>query len=216
MGFWRATNIAVNRKKPIPIPTFPLKGEEVKPRLTITGIRKFKIQFMLTLHTKITEATTIAAQLTLPYELREKSRLRATLSTGEDVAVFTQRGSVMRDGDLMQGDDGRVVQIIAAAEPTYRVECATAFDLLRCAFHLGNRHTQAQLGDGFLRIRKDKVLKEMLEGLGAKVSEESAPFEPESGAYGGGHHHGGDDAHPHNPLAPIPLRQKIHRPMDKE
>ena len=85
--------------------------------------------------------------------------------------------------------------------------------LLRCAFHLGNRHTQAHIGNGFLRIRKDAVLKEMLEGLGAKVEEELAAFEPESGAYGGGHHHHGDDGH--HPLAPIPLRQKIHRPGDK-
>ncbi|HVL77572.1 MAG TPA: urease accessory protein UreE, partial [Noviherbaspirillum sp.] len=61
------------------------------------------------------------------------------------------------------------------------------------------------------------VLKEMLEGLGATVTEEMAPFEPESGAYGGGHHHhhGDHDHHHHHPLAPIPLRQKIHRPSDK-
>ena len=119
----------------------------------------------------------------------------------------------MRDGDLMLGNDSRIVQIIAAAEPTYKVECSTAFELLRCAFHLGNRHTQAQVGEGFLRIRLDPVLKDMLHGLGATVHEELSPFEPEAGAYGGGHHHG-DDAHPHNPLAPIPLRQRIHRPSD--
>jgi urease accessory protein len=169
---------------------------------------------MLTLQTKIATAETIAAQLILPYELREKSRLLAQLPSGEEVAVFTARGSVMRDGDLMQGDDGRVVQIIAAAEPTYKIVCDSAFDLLRCAFHLGNRHTQAQLGDGFLRIRLDSVLKEMLQGLGANVIEELASFEPEAGAYGGGHHHGGDDAQPRNLLAPIPLRQRIHRPSD--
>ncbi|CAN5831321.1 hypothetical protein BH11PSE12_BH11PSE12_00090 [soil metagenome] len=175
-----------------------------------------KSEIMLTLHTKIEQAENIAAQLVLPYELREKSRLRATMSNGEEVAVFTLRGSVMRDGDLMSGNDGRVVQIIAAREPTYRVECASAFTLLRCAFHLGNRHTQAQLGDGFLRIRQDSVLKDMLQGLGALVTEENAAFEPESGAYGGGHQHGGDAMHPHNPLAPIPVRQRIHRPSDTE
>ena len=169
---------------------------------------------MLTLQTKIATAETIAAQLILPYELREKSRLLAQLPSGEEVAVFTTRGSVMRDGDLMQGDDGRVVQIIAAQEPTYKIVCGTAFELLRCAFHLGNRHTQAQLGDGFLRIRLDSVLKEMLQGLGADVIEELASFEPEAGAYGGGHHHSGDDEHPRNLLAPIPLRQRIHRPSD--
>lgn len=173
---------------------------------------------MLTLNTKVETADTIDGELILPYELREKSRLRATLASGEDVAVFTVRGTVLRHGDLLRGDDGRVVKVIAAPEATYRVDCATPHALLRCAFHLGNRHTQAQVGNdagtGFLRIRKDPVLKDMLMGLDANVTEEQAPFEPESGAYGGGHHHH-DDAHPHNPLAPIPLRQRIHRPSDK-
>lgn len=170
---------------------------------------------MLTLHTRINQADQIAGELILPYELREKSRLRAALASGEDVAVFTARGTVLRNGDLLRGDDGRVVRIVAAAEATYRVTCPTPRDLLRCAFHLGNRHTQAQVGDGFLRIRQDSVLKEMLEGLGTTVTAEDAPFEPESGAYGGGHgHHHGDDGG-HHPLAPIPLRQRIHRPTDK-
>lgn len=170
---------------------------------------------MLTLHTKLERAEHIDGELVLPYELREKSRLRATLNSGEEVAVLTVRGTVLRGGDLLKGDDGRVVKIVAAAESTYRVACSDARTLLRCAFHLGNRHTQAQVGEGFLRIRKDAVLKDMLEGLGASVTEEQAPFEPESGAYGGvggGHHHHGEH---HHPLAPIPLRQKIHRPSDK-
>ena len=168
---------------------------------------------MLTLNTKIEHAEKIDGELLLPYDQREKSRLRATLLSGEDVAVFTVRGTVLRNGDLLRGDDGRVVKINAAKEATYRVEASSPHQLLRCAFHLGNRHTQAQVGDGFLRIRKDPVLKEMLEGLGALVVEEEASFEPESGAYGGGHHHHGDDHH--HPLAPIPVRQKIHRPGDK-
>jgi urease accessory protein len=170
---------------------------------------------MLTLNNKIDRADKIDGELVLPYEQREKSRLRATLRSGEEVALFTVRGSVLRNGDLMVGSDGRVIRIEAAAEATYRVECPTAHQLLRCAFHLGNRHTQAQLGDGFLRIRQDPVLKEMLQGLGATVHEESAAFEPEAGAYfvnsaGGAHAHG-DAGHP---LAPIPLRQRIHRPGD--
>jgi urease accessory protein len=174
---------------------------------------------MLTLHTKITDADQIDGQLILPYELREKSRQRATLLSGEEVALFTVRGTVLRDGDLLRGDDGRVVRIVAAQEPTYRVDCASAKELLRCAFHLGNRHTQAQVGSdgaqGFLRIRQDAVLKDMLQGLGATVTAENSAFEPESGAYqGGGHGHHGDDGHPYNPLAPIPLRQRIHRPSD--
>jgi urease accessory protein len=168
---------------------------------------------MLTLNTKLEQADQIDGELILPYDQREKSRLRATMVSGEEVAVFTVRGTILRDGDFLRGDDGRIVKITAAKEPTYRVEGQTPHQLLRCAFHLGNRHTQAHIGNGFLRIRKDAVLKEMLEGLGAKVEEELAAFEPESGAYGGGHHHHGDDGH--HPLAPIPLRQKIHRPGDK-
>ena len=168
---------------------------------------------MLTLNTKIEHAEKIDGELLLPYDQREKSRLRATMTSGEEVAVFTVRGTVLRNGDLLRGDDGRVVKINAAKEATYRVEASSPHQLLRCAFHLGNRHTQAQVGEGFLRIRKDPVLKEMLEGLGALVEEEEAAFEPESGAYGGGHHHHGDDHH--HPLAPIPVRQKIHRPGDK-
>jgi urease accessory protein UreE len=168
---------------------------------------------MLTLHTKIemNEDGEIAGELVLAYDQREKCRLRARMTSGEEVAVFTVRGTVLRDGDLLKGEDQRVVRIVAAKEPTYVVHCATPLMLARCAFHLGNRHTQAQIGDGFLRIRVDPVLKEMVEGLGARVEEQSAAFEPEAGAYaGGGHHHGHGD----NLLAPVPLRQKIHRPGD--
>jgi urease accessory protein len=177
---------------------------------------------MLTLNTRLELdcADKVDGELVLPFELREKSRLRAKLVSGEDVAVFTVRGTVLRNGDLLKGDDGRVVKIIAAKEATYRIDCKTQRDMLRCAFHLGNRHTQTQVdGDrstGTLRIRRDTVLKDMLEGLGATVTEEDAPFDPESGAYAsGGHSHHGDHRS-NNLLAPIPLRQKIHRPSDKE
>ena len=174
---------------------------------------------MLTLHTKVDQVEKPNDELVLPFDLRQKSRFRAQMVSGEEVAVLTVRGTVLRGGECLKGDDGRVVRITAAPEATYRVECATPRDLLRCAFHLGNRHTQAQVSDeggtGFLRIRKDTVLKEMLEGLGASVTEEQAPFEPEAGAYGGGHPHHSDDHHSGHPLAPIPLRQKIHRPFEK-
>jgi urease accessory protein len=162
---------------------------------------------MQTFHTKVSRASEIAGLLLLPYDQREKCRLRAYLDSGEEIAIFTVRGTVLRNGDLLTGEDGRVIQVVAASEPTYFVKCPDVLVLARCAFHLGNRHTQAQVGSNFLRIRQDPVLREMLLGLGAMVTAESAPFEPESGAYGGGHHHG--DA-----LAPVPLRQKIHRPHD--
>ncbi|MDB5792799.1 MAG: ureE [Massilia sp.] len=166
---------------------------------------------MLTLHTIFERAGWVDGELVLPFHLREKSRLRACLANGEEVALLRPRGTVLRGGDLLGGSDGRVVRIVAEPEAVYRVRHPGAEGLVRCAFHLGNRHTQMEVGDGWLRIRADPVLGEMLAGLGAQVTAELAPFEPEAGAYGGGHHHG--DA-PGHPLAPVPARQKIHRPMD--
>jgi urease accessory protein UreE len=166
---------------------------------------------MLTLHTKVDLAPELYGRLVLAYDQREKCRLRARLESGEEVAIFTPRGTVLRDGDLLTGEDKRVVQVVAALEPTYAVYYSSAHVLARCAFHLGNRHTQVQIGAGVLRIRVDPVLKEMVEGLGARVVEETAVFEPEPGAYSGGGHSHRDDA---NLLAPVPLRQKIHRPSD--
>jgi len=167
---------------------------------------------MFSLHTKIAHADVVHDLLVLPYDRRERCRLRARLASGEEVALFLVRGTVLRDGDLLTGEGGRVVRVAAAPEPTYLVRCADATMLARCAFHLGNRHTQTQVGAGWLRIRVDPVLKEMVEGLGAQVDEELAKFEPEAGAYAGGHgHHHGDGG---GLLAPVPVRQKIHRPAD--
>jgi len=168
---------------------------------------------MRSLHTKLSRADDVHDTLVLPYDARERCRLRARLASGEEVALFLVRGTVLRDGDLLTGADGHVVRVVAAREPTYVVHCADAAMLARVAFHLGNRHGQVQVGDGWLRIRVDTVLKEMVEGLGARVEEELAPFEPEPGAYAGGHGHGHHhDDGPRGLLAPVPLRQKIHRP----
>ncbi len=164
---------------------------------------------MLTLHTKLSHADAVDGILELPFDQREKCRLRARLVGGEEVAVFMVRGSVLRDGDLITGEDRRVIRVVASPERVYLVRCATPHMLARCAFHLGNRHTQVQIGEGYLCMRVDPVLKEMVEGLGAVVEESLAPFEPETGAYAGAGHTHGDQL-----LAPVPLRQKIHRPGD--
>jgi urease accessory protein len=169
---------------------------------------------MITLHTRLAHdhAASIDDTLVLTYDQRERCRLRATLASGAEAGIFVARGSVLRDGEMLTGPEGRVVRVIAAHEPTYAVRCDDAHTLLRCAYHLGNRHTQVQLGEGMLRMRVDPVLRDMVQGLGARVVEESAPFEPEAGAYsGGGHHHHGQRS---DLLAPVPLRQKIHRPGD--
>jgi len=171
---------------------------------------------MISLHTKLPGADAVHDLLVLPYDQRERCRQRARLASGEEVALFLVRGTVLRDGDLLTGEGGRVVRVVAAPEPTYLVRCRDATMLARCAFHLGNRHTRTQVGPGWLRIQVDPVLKEMVEGLGAQVDEELAKFEPEPGAYSGGghghHHHDGHGAG--GLLAPVPVRQRIHRPSD--
>jgi urease accessory protein len=154
---------------------------------------------MLTITDRFDGPGPAGAELVLPFELRQRSRLRARLASGEEVALLLPRGTVLRGGERLRGDDGRVVTVVAEPEPVYRVECHTAEALARCAYHLGNRHTAVQIigarnGHYALRILADPVLKEMLEGLHAHVTAESASFEPETGAYSGAHHHG-DHAH---------------------
>ena len=129
-------------------------------------------------------------ELLLPYDLRIRSRLRTRLVSGEEAVLKTERGAVLRGGECLKSEDGRVVRVAAAPEKVMHVVCASQFELTRAAYHLGNRHVPVEIGDGYLRIAADHVLGDMLQGLGAKVHELEAPFEPESGAYGGGHGHG--------------------------
>ena len=136
---------------------------------------------------------TCDAELVLPFELRRRSRLRATLATGEDIALTLPRGTVLRHGDLLKTDDGRSVRVVAQAERVMQVECESAQALARAAYHLGNRHVPLQVEHGWLRLAEDHVLRQMLERMGARVTVLDAPFEPEGGAYGdGGMHAHGD------------------------
>jgi urease accessory protein len=132
--------------------------------------------------------------LRLPFELRCKSRLRTNLASGEEVGLFLERGTVLRAGDRLLGGDGRVVEVVASPETVCEARSDDALLLARAAYHLGNRHVPVQVAPGLLRFGRDHVLAEMLRGLGLEVTEAEAPFEPESGAYGG---HGGH-AHPHD------------------
>ncbi len=122
--------------------------------------------------------------LVLPFELRQKSRLRTRLASGEEIGLFLARGTILRGGDCLQAEDGRIVLVVAADEATMRVTALLARDLNRAAYHLGNRHVPLQVGDGWLRLGADSVLGDMLEGLGVQVAMEYSPFEPEAGAYG--------------------------------
>jgi urease accessory protein len=133
-------------------------------------------------------------QLSLPFELRQKSRLRTKLVSGEEAGLFLEHGSVLRGGDCLRANDGRIVKVVAADEALMQARCATAFELVRAAYHLGNRHVPVEIGEGWLRFQADEVLAQMLRGLNATVTTVTAPFEPEAGAYAGGHHHHSMDA----------------------
>jgi len=152
---------------------------------------------MLTLQKRCEPRPSCDAELVLPFELRAKSRLRTELASGESVGLFLEPGTVLRGGDCLLADDGRVVRIVAAPERVMQVECRNAAQLVRAAYHLGNRHVPVEFGEKWLRFGADHVLARMLEGLGLTVAELDAPFEPERGAYGGGHHHHGDEPHHH-------------------
>jgi urease accessory protein len=128
-------------------------------------------------------------ELRLPFERRQKSRLRTQLVSGEEVSLMLPRGEILRGGDLVVAADGRVFEVVAEAEGVLHVTCGSAADLARAAYHLGNRHVAVEVGDGYLRLAADHVLEEMLKGLGATVTALEAPFEPEAGAYAGGHRH---------------------------
>ncbi len=132
----------------------------------------------------------VSERLELPFESRQKSRLKAKLASGEEVAVLLPRGEILRGGDLVTASDGRVIEIIAVPEKVLHIESSS---LAKVAYHLGNRHVPVQVGEGFLRIAEDHVLEEMLRKLGATVSHVEAPFEPEAGAYAGGHQHQHDE-----------------------
>lgn len=135
----------------------------------------------------------LKGQLSLPFDARQKSRLRTHLASGEEVALMLPRGDILRGGDLVVASDGRVIEIVAQTEKVLHITCKTPQDITRAAYHLGNRHVPVQVGDGFLRIAADHVLEEMLQGLGAAIEPIEAPFEPEAGAYGGSHRHSDDE-----------------------
>ncbi len=145
-----------------------------------------------------------AATVALDWDTRQKSRFDAQDSQGRALGVFLPRGSVLRGGDVLVAEDGSLVQVIATSQPVLLVRASghgTPFDLLRAAYHLGNRHVALELQADRLQLEPDHVLADMLRQMHLAVSEELAPFEPEGGAYGvhaqHAHTHGtGTDAAP--------------------
>jgi urease accessory protein len=123
--------------------------------------------------------------------------LRAKLDNGEEAGLFLERGSVLRHGDLLLADDGRVIEVQAAPETVSTVHTEDALMLARASYHLGNRHVALQIGAGWLRYQHDHVLDDMLRGFGLDVVIEQTPFEPEGGAYVAASNHTHAHAHQH-------------------
>ena len=151
-----------------------------------------------------------ASTVELDWDLRQKSRYETTDSAERSIGVFLSRGTVLRGGDVLLAEDGSLVKVLAAPQTVLRIthcpDHGTPFDLIRAAYHLGNRHVPIELKPDFLQIESDHVLAEMLRAMHLIVHEITAPLEPESGAYSsGGHdhhdhghvHHGHDHGHDH-------------------
>ncbi len=163
-----------------------------------------------------------ASQVELDWDVRQKSRFDATDSQGRTLGVFLPRGTLVRGGDVLVAEDGSMVRVIAAPQPVLVItpcaEHGSPFDLVRAAYHLGNRHVQIELQPDHLKIEPDHVLADMLRAMHLTVRDAAVAFEPEGGAYAaGGHsghghaHHGhghdhdhGDHAHEHTPAANPP------------
>ncbi len=151
-----------------------------------------------------------ATTIELDWDVRQKSRFETTDSAGRQMGVFLPRGTVVRGGDVLVAEDGSLIRVLAAPQSvlkiTYCRNHGSSFDLMRAAYHLGNRHVPMELQPDHLKIEPDHVLADMLRSMHLMVAETLESFEPESGAYasGGhghhhdGHHHSHDDAHGHS------------------
>ncbi len=144
-----------------------------------------------------------ATTVQLDWDVRQKSRFDATDSHGRQVGVFLPRGTAVRGGDVLVAEDGTLVVVKAAPQPVLVVTpCAThgsPFDLVRAAYHLGNRHVAVELQPDHLKLEPDHVLADLLRQMHLIVTEERTAFEPEGGAYAeGGHGHSQGHSHDHD------------------
>jgi urease accessory protein len=142
---------------------------------------------MIEVHEVLSLPLVASERLVLPFELRQKSRLRATTETGTELALLLPRGTVLRHGDRLRAVNALIIEVQAAPEAVTTARSADATLLARACYHLGNRHVPLQVGAGWLRYLADHVLDRMIEELGLSVAHEQAPFEPEAAAY---HQHG--------------------------
>jgi urease accessory protein len=129
-----------------------------------------------------------ADRITLRYDERHRRRLRFLAEAGTEFLLDLPRTTVLRGGDGLMLEDGRVILVAAADEPLLEITAADADEMGRLAWHIGNRHLPAQITTGRILIREDSVIETMLQGLGATVRHVAGPFTPEPGAYDNGHY----------------------------
>nr|WP_319563448.1 urease accessory protein UreE [uncultured Rhodoferax sp.] len=167
-----------------------------------------------------------ASTVELDWDVRQKSRFDATDSSGRQLGIFLPRGTVARGGDVLVAHDGSLIKVWAAPQAVLKIthcpEHGTPFDLIRAAYHLGNRHVPIELKPDHLKIEPDHVLADMLRAMHLIVNEVTEPFEPENGAYAtgghfGGHHHGHEHDHDHKhnsrpATSPTPPAPHVHGP----
>lgn len=142
------------------------------------------------------------SEVALDWDVRQKSRIEATDSLGRALQVFLPRGTVLRGGDVLVAEDGSLIRVEAAAQPvlvvTHCPQHGTPLDLLRAAYHLGNRHVPLEVRPDHLVLEPDHVLADMLRRQHLVVTEAHRAFEPEAGAYGGSGAHAHGHGHPHD------------------
>jgi len=142
-----------------------------------------------------------ASIVELDWDVRQKSRFDATDSSGRQLGIFLPRGTLVRGGDVLVAEDGSLIKVIARAQQVLFINIAqghgTPFDLIRAAYHLGNRHVPIELKPDHLKIEPDHVLAEMLRAMHLIVTEVETTFEPEGGAYSAQPHSHGSHSHTH-------------------
>jgi urease accessory protein len=140
-----------------------------------------------------------ADTIVLDFDDRHRRRMAMTGTRGLEFLLDLENAVALRGGDALVLDDNRLIEVIAAPEPLVEIRGVDPHHLVRVAWHLGNRHLPTQITGKGLRIRRDHVIEAMVRGLGARIIEIEAPFDPEGGAYAASEHgHGSEHAHQHH------------------
>ena len=148
---------------------------------------------MLEIIEKLDVADRYDAVISLDYDSRKRGRLKTLTETDEEAGIFLDRGQTLIDGDYLRATDGRVILVIAAAEPLTEASTSDPLLFAKICYHLGNRHTPVEIQPGSVRFQPDHVLADLCCQWGLQVVDIEASFNPERGAYGqhagGSHHH---------------------------